>query len=611
MPGFYGLITKNDSCHSNGNLFDIINNNLFMNQWSLKNNIHFMLDNAHVDLGVVSLNQKFTKLKLPENVPELYLEGYIYDISGLSSIPTDYFKLQNLLRELYIKDGHHFLNKIHGSFTMMIIDSDCISLVTDHTYSRPIYFFKSDNLFAWSPETFPLIIAFRKYLSLNIGNLGQILCSEFSFIDDTIVNEITCLRPGEILTYQNGEIKRKYYFRFRYDEKSFESGLFAGKKLAQKLNNRIREVIDKQWAMAPSPAIMLSGGLDSRYVVARIAEIVDDTSKLTLVTWSIPDAKIYSDLDISKRIAQRLGAKHIIVKKTPDGIIKDTRKIFQLIGCEVDSIFHVNEKCLMNELREKYGIESVFRGEQSFGWGEYRKNLKRALNQIIVSYPQDNPWLKKIFKPDVYHRMLELWHQRLGEILSEYHQKSVNDLKDNLYFNWRLARYLSTLSYFKMAHMEQFNPLLDPQILKLIMIIPSRLRIDKKLFRMAYNEHKRLFKGIPYATRNSLENWDYISFNDIEISDYLRTNHMSENKVFENSSTLLEDFFDEINDKLLDHSGLFSNILKFNPYIRQNLGFKMLNMIRHIFIKPPPETVLTYLIFRTAMVKDFLRNYYD
>jgi asparagine synthetase B (glutamine-hydrolysing) len=362
--------------------------------------------------------------------------------------------------------------------------------------------------------------------------------------------------------------------------------------------------------MARSPAILLSGGLDSRYVVSAIAETVEDTTKLILVTWSVPEDKPFSDLDVSRRIAQRLGAKHLILQRTLDHVPDELAQIYELIGCEVDSFFHVNERALIALLREKYGIESLFRGEEAFGWGEFRRRVKPALNQIIVSYPEDNLLLNRILRPDVYRDLLASWPQRLREILEEFHQKTANNLKDSLYFNWRLARYLNTLSYFKMAYTEQFNPLLDVDVLELNTVTPSRLRVKKAIFRKAYKMREGPLKGIPFATRSSLENWEQILCNNSKISGYVRSMLAMEDRFFQDSAEILRDFVEgRIRKTTKNEKGPFC-FFKYNPYARHHPVFELVNMIRHVFVKPPSETMQVKLIFRTAIVKDFLHRYW-
>jgi hypothetical protein len=47
-----------------------------------------------------------------------------------------------------------------------------------------------------------------------------------------------------------------------------------------------------------------------------------------------------------------------------------------------------------------------------------------------------------------------------------------------------------------------------------------------------------------------------------------------------------------------------------NPSIKQNSIFKTLNKVRHLYVKPPSETVPIKFLFRTAIIKDFLHRYF-
>jgi hypothetical protein len=328
------------------------------------------------------------------------------------------------------------------------------------------------------------------------------------------------------------------------------------------------------------------------------------------VTWSVPEDRPFSDLDVSRQIARRLGAKHLILQRTLDHVTDELAQTYRLIGCEVDSFFHENERALIAHLRERYGIESLFRGEEAFGWGEFRRRVKSAINQIIVSYPEDNRLLNRILRPDVYEHILAEWPHRLREILEEFHQKTANDLKDSLYFNWRLARYLNTLSYFKMAYTEQFNPLLDVDVLELNAVTPSRLRVDKAVFRKAYKMRGGPLKGIPFATRNSLENWERILCENGKIRGYVRSMLAMEDRFFQDSAEILSDFVEGRIPKTTKNETGPLYFFKYNPYTKHHPVFKLVNLIRHLFVKPPSETMQVKLIFRTAIVKDFLHRYW-
>jgi asparagine synthetase B (glutamine-hydrolysing) len=610
MPGFYGLVAEKGVLLDAERLFRSMDGRVHLNPFSFKGLTRFTLPDAFLHLGIESLHEGLTRLDQPKALPAVFYEGYIYEIAGIPTLPKTRSDMSVLLRDLYLKEGAGFAKGLRGSFTLFILEESRFSLATDQTCSRPIHVYHSPSTIAWSPEILPLVVTFKEQLTLNLRNLGQVLCSEFSFPDDTLFNEILFLRPGEIFTYDRGKITRSSYFRFRYDEERFDSGFTAGKRLARKLNQRAAEVIRLQWAMAKSPAILLSGGLDSRYVLSVIADMVEDTTKLTLVTWTVPQDKPFSDLDIARRIARRLGAKHLILQRNLDRVTDGLAQMYELIGCEVDSLFHVTERALIALLREEHGIESIFRGEESFGWGEYRRCLKSALNQIIVSYPEDNPLLNKVLWPEVHEHMIRTWAPRLREILEEYHQKTVNNLKDSLYFNWRLARYLNTLSYFKMAYAEQFNPLLDVDVLGINRITPSRLRLEKAILRKAYRLGQGTMRGIPFATRNSLENWEEVLCGNDRISGFVRSMLTMEDRFFQSAGHILSDFAEgRISKMTKDETGPLY-FFKYSPRVKHHPAFKLVNMIRHFFVRPPEETMQVKLIFRIAMVKDFLHRYW-
>ncbi|MBN1106656.1 MAG: hypothetical protein JXL84_24855 [Deltaproteobacteria bacterium] len=609
MPGFFGLISGDGTPAEVERLFASLAGAVHENAWCTRKEFPLPDLGVPVRLGIVSLHEELRRPLQSTTLPLVLLEGYIYEIAGVPSMPGDASDMRDLLRKLYLQEGRNFVQRLRGSFTLFILEETGIALVTDQTCSRPVYLFQSGPVLAWSPEILPLVKTFKAQLNLNLGNLGQVLCSEFSFPDDTLFREILFLRPGEIFSWNRGIPTRHFYFRFRYDEERFESGPWAGRRIARKLNTRSKEVIRLQWSRAGSPAILLSGGLDSRYVVSAVAEMVQDTTKLTLVTWTSPETRHWSDVEIARLIAKRLGARHIVLQRSIRHLVEELDGIYPLIGCEVDSIFHANERTLIACLRAKYGIESLFRGEEAFGWGPYRRTVKSALNQIIVSDPGDNPLIETILKPEMYPRMIEEWNARLAEILGAHGQKNINDLKDSLYFNWRLARYLNTISYFKLAYTELFNPLLDPEVLEINRVTSSLLRVDKAIFRKTYRAKGGLLQKIPYATRNNLEFWED-AFQDEKLWSYLRRCHAMESPVFRNSSDALIRFRDSRTSSSEKAHAEWLDSLAHSPRVKHNSLFRTMALLRHLLVPPPRETMQVKLIFRAAIVKDFLKRYW-
>jgi asparagine synthetase B (glutamine-hydrolysing) len=365
---------------------------------------------------------------------------------------------------------------------------------------------------------------------LDEANLIQFLIAGHFFSGDTLLRQIKNLRAGEFLVFDGERVKRNSYYYYEINpDKSFNKH-----DVADRMNNLLRDVIVRQWEVAEDPGILLSGGLDSRYIFHTIADYVDNTSKLKTICWGEDLKKNGTDAAISSKLAKRYGTEHIVMRRHTRDFQSAVKDMFSAQSGMTDGTsIHADELQICRKLREEHGIKSLFRGDHSFGGSRERTTIQQGLLDLGMSFTKHIAGREKWFKRQEID-FFEAHSKKLDGLISRY-KDDPSDIRDILRFYERVPMYLHQLNYFKYHYQEIYNPYLDRSVLDISQIIPISSRAKKKLFKECYKYQCEKKNGIPFAHKDDMINWNRVIAGSPTIYEYLK-----------NTINTLPDFFNKI-----------------------------------------------------------------
>ena len=190
------------------------------------------------------------------------------------------------------------LGAVNGSFAAAVWDEgrQALELITDRYGMYPIYVarHRSATLFAGQikallasgvvPVEFdPAAVV----LMLSIGEL----------VDDlTLIRAVRVLPAGTMVTFLRGGEKRRRYWEYGFheDETEFDSA-------ARQLGGLLRQAVTRVFSDSISVGVPLSGGLDSRVLLAA----APDPSQVPSFTWGVAGCR---DLNYGAVVARALGS---------------------------------------------------------------------------------------------------------------------------------------------------------------------------------------------------------------------------------------------------------------------------------------------------------------
>jgi|GEM_PF-1749405 len=439
--------------------------------------------------------------------------------------------------------GELFARGLRGSFQCALYcfttAQPRVFIYADHTASRPLFIAENGGALYYAPELFP-VMDMCDQRRVDYGALVHFMMAGHFPAEKTLAAGVRLLGPGQyIRCLEDGRVEWKTYFEHILSP----APRFDCESTVQSLISTLDRTIMNCWRHARNPAILLSGGVDSRYIFYTIARHVEDTSKLVTVTWGDNPSLKNSDVEIAGRIARKFATRHLFFPRDTRMFAQDFNDMLLAQSGMTDSCaVHCHELETCRVLREVHGIESLMRGDECFGFGPQIHTLQDAflvLNQSLAVYiPTKDRW----FDPAYRH----LWESfdRIMQKKIPGGQLSHSLFKDMLYFNERIPMALQPLNYYKYFYQDVYLPYLDADVLEVIRGVPDAYRADKRIFHLCMKRRYSAELDIPLSTRGNWTDWERTICGAADISAFFKSEIAALPQVFN------KDFFEGILDSI-------------------------------------------------------------
>ncbi|MCD6578499.1 asparagine synthase (glutamine-hydrolyzing) [bacterium] len=326
-----------------------------------------------------------------------------------------------IIPHLYEEYGEAIFELLDGQFAIAIYDkkNEKLILARDHFGIRPLYFFKKGDVFAFASE----IKALKKYENDNSID-GNAIFEYFSFgynsSQNTVFKYIKNIAPGSFMVIKDGIIiKEEKYWDISYGNEK-EYSLF-------KIDELLRNSVEKRLLSDVNLGLLLSGGLDSALIALYIKEL---GKKVDTFTLSFPNTG-FDESSKARSVANYLGIKNYSFPVSPSDILKNIDIIDNF-----DEPF--SDSAALNVfLITKYAKEHVTvllsgeGGDEIFG-GYYTYEATLLNERIKAFYPilsKMSPLIRKMIP--VNNKKLG-WEFKLNRFLERMDRNSLN-----AHMNWK------------------------------------------------------------------------------------------------------------------------------------------------------------------------------
>jgi len=471
--------------------------------------------------------------------------------------------LNEAILKLYKENRLDRLEAFNGSFAAAIYDGskEKLTLVNDRYGLEKLFYYHNEEHFFFAPKIRPLVrLGANK--SLRKDAIIDFFLFGFLLGDKTFFQHIRQLRPASILEVSKDGMNLTTYWDYEYNENYHTE---PEEELIEKLDTLWQKAIERRVKGDKKILIPLSGGLDSRAILAAALKC---TSKDRIITFAFGEKGSF-DLEIGKMVAKKAGVKHIAL-----GVEKeDFRGQYDISMDDIEGMIHATPYFAIKKYKEmgKYGDDIL----SGYMGGEIMGSLisARMLNKKMES-EQDFIEAKNIIfdwrKRCDLGQLQQLISFQNGDIKNSF-EETVSDITNvtsgdfiNYCAKW-LYKYeewnQTAFCVFRYKNIFKYSmPFLDNDVVNFMLGISPELRVNKKLYRsMLLTKYPRLFE-IP-VTKN-----DGLKLDANRVSLFLRrVNIYSKRGVNRISRRLLKTSIFPDKD---------NNYIDYNDFLRKDKGYR-------------------------------------
>jgi hypothetical protein len=409
-------------------------------------------------------------------------------------------------------------------------------LFVDRRASEPIFYAIDGDWLVFAPEVKALLALGFSPGDMDPASLASFLTSGYLKPHQTHFTGIRKIPSCHGLKIENGSVHLEEYWQYN------PGHLAQGEKekdLAEQLHQIVRKSVQDNFGDPDRSIIFLSGGLDSRYILASVCEKQGlDPGSVHAVTWGESRGVAGSDPEIAEKVIRLLGVNHQFLPRQ----VNEYKAWFKEANYLVDGLseiaaFHPHEYQIMKRLKAG-GFQQVVRGDEAFGYLGKRFSAESALVTVQIRPMDAVPHFKRLLRDNWYDRAIDASLEDYSRLANRFQGLDFTVMKDVAYFTQRVPTYLSQAGYYKQVLFDQRNPLLSNELLDFYQKIPNRLRLHKNLFFTAFGNAYPKLAAVPYATSDSLEDWGSLLATDTPLRRFMK-------EEFEDEASGIWDVFDQ------------------------------------------------------------------
>ena len=387
-----------------------------------------------------------------------------------------------------------------------------VTLMVDRRSQRPMHWAVRDGVLYFAPELKALLAVDGLGRRLDPGALGMFFASGFLLADRTFFDDVRRLEGGTLLAVGGADggaprIERYAEYRFTVDGDGTPYEEIRG-ELGRTIERSVRRNVVGEVGDPDREVVFLSGGKDSRMILASAVRAAGDPSRVRAVSWTSNEPQPGSDVYLARQIAAHLGVRYDELRRTREGFAEKALRLTWILDGLTDiGAFHGDELRIMEDLRSM-GVRKVLRGDQCFTRGRAMPDPTYAILRMCLRSTSQLGDGAFAWRPSAHVDVCEAGDAWLDTVRREYADVQPDNAGDEVYFRHRLQGYLNSAVYFKHLALDHRNPLLDEGLMRLI----QRLSIDARDEQRILNEggaeaFPEVWNAFPFAHRSNLENY--------------------------------------------------------------------------------------------------------
>jgi asparagine synthase (glutamine-hydrolysing) len=414
----------------------------------------------------------------------LYVKGYLFDRNNRfyeKEQLSDYFEGVGSFADFEEKVIY-----ANGCFSIIVSTENGLFAASDAIRAFPLFYKEFEGNWIVSDEPSRLMNDYGKPES-NEQAWQEFLATGYVTGNETLINEIYQVQAGELVQFNNDDLRRKFFFTYRAHVTSDQDYSELREKGIKVFNETFSRFVDG--LKGRTVVVPLSGGFDSRMIAVMLKR--SGYKDVVCITYGRPENP---EIKISRKVAEILGFKWICIEYTNElihGYMEDPYfKDYYHHASKIVSMFFLQEYFALRFLKDNKLIpeDSIFApghsgdflgGSQLSKHGNLLENesLKDiALRLLFIKYAYVRPKSKR------KKEMLERIKKNLEEKFT-----GANDLAYSIQEDWdykeKLAKFntnsLTTYTFFGYGFR---LPYWDKELVEFFRTLPLHMKINKYLY---------------------------------------------------------------------------------------------------------------------------------
>jgi asparagine synthase (glutamine-hydrolysing) len=385
--------------------------------------------------------------------------------------------------------GLKFFKDLQGSFNTVLWDAKHrkLHLISDRLGMKPLYYVKLPGKFLFASEIKSLLVDTEVSRNIDVRGLAQFFTFGQLLGEDTLLEGVRLLAPASWLTYEAEADKISVERYWQLESHAGTNGLSTS-QLLDRVDEAFKKAVDRRVQGSEQLGISLSGGLDSRTILA----CVDPSREMTSVCLGMEGSMDHDCAAEMARLTNRPHHKYVLntqflahfedhlrhMVHLTDGhylcqcIVMPTLPLYRELGIEVLLRGHAGE---LMHMEKAYNF-SVDRSALNMRDGaELEAWLFRRLRTYMLESVEG-----PLFAPDYQGDLDGLAHESLQSCLKE--SKGMEPLLHRIWhaFITQRIRRETAMSMVEFASVVETRlPFLDNELVDLLLAAPPELKLSE------------------------------------------------------------------------------------------------------------------------------------
>jgi len=266
-------------------------------------------------------NSCFTEKSYTDVGLHLYVCGWIANCAEFATPNCPQPDAADVIAHLIKNQDLEGLARINGQFCAAVYDDKThnLSLITDRNGSFPLYVWKDSQGIAFASQLYVMAGLNRIPKKADSSVIAELFTMQRTLGAATPIAGVKSLSSACLFQVDAQQVTQSSYWELRWEKPEYSKG-----ECAEHLAGALRNAVRRQTSITENTGLLLSGGLDSRLVLAA-------ASRGSLSCWTTAGYELNPELALAKQVSALYGAKHHSCVVSPEesfDVLDET-----VIGC--------------------------------------------------------------------------------------------------------------------------------------------------------------------------------------------------------------------------------------------------------------------------------------